>query len=74
MKLQDIPSEQLREDLRNMKQHHVAYKLIKEEMQARGRWKNKPRGKAFVKGDDKRRGIIDPRPKPKFNGLFTNNQ
>ncbi len=31
------------------------YKLVKREMLKRGNWRDKPRGKPFVKGEDDRR-------------------
>ena len=70
MRINDIPTEQLREELRNMKEHHTLYKLIREELKHRGRWKNKPRGIAFKKGVDARRAITSKAPQPKFNDLY----
>jgi hypothetical protein len=41
--------------LREMQPRQKMYELIKAEMIARGRWKAKPRGKAFNKGRDSNR-------------------
>lgn len=37
--------------LKNMTTSSKLYQLIKAEMVRRGHWKNKPRGKAFTKGN-----------------------
>jgi hypothetical protein len=44
---------ELEEELRQMKPHSPIYKLVKAELQRRGHWKNKPRGKSFTKSDGK---------------------
>lgn len=51
-----IDLEELRQALKGMKPRSPLYELVKAEMQIRGRWKQKPRGKGFNKGHDPRRG------------------
>jgi len=39
-----VDIEQLREGIRVMTRHHLLYRVLKEELSARGWWKNKERG------------------------------
>lgn len=73
MKIRDIPTETLREELRTMKRTDTLYKLIKSELEHRGNWKQAPRGKGFHRGDDPRRkkDALASKPKPVFNDLFS---
>lgn len=52
--------EELKLELQRMKPRSQLYELIKKEMQRRGRWKAKERGKSFNKGYDRRRQGLEP--------------
>lgn len=41
--------EKLARLLEEMQPRHKAFELVKKEMQKRGHWKNKPRGRPFTK-------------------------
>ncbi len=53
-----IDLEQLAKELEKMSHRSLIYSIVKAEMEKRGRWKQAPRGKAFKKGADERRGEI----------------
>jgi len=53
-----IDLEQLAKELEKMSTRSLIYGVVKAEMEKRGRWKQAPRGKAFKKGQDDRRGEI----------------
>jgi hypothetical protein len=46
---------ELEQELRRMERGSRLYELIKRELQQRGHWKARPRGKPFVGGRDSRR-------------------
>jgi hypothetical protein len=48
---------ELEQELRRMEPGSKLYELVKLEIQARGRWKAKPRGKVFKRGEDPRRKV-----------------
>ena len=60
-----IPENVLKGALADMKEGDDLYKLIKAELQKRGRWKNAPRGKAFQKGN-----TLGNHKKTTFNDLY----
>lgn len=54
-----IDLKELEQALKEMKPRQQLYELVKAEMLRRNRWKSKPRGSGFNKGNDPRRkGLI----------------
>jgi hypothetical protein len=50
--------QELEQELKKMSKRSTLFKLIKQEMKARGHWKPLPRGKAFQPGQDERRNKL----------------
>ena len=55
----DMNYQELEQELKKMSKRSTLFKLIKQEMKARGHWKPLPRGKAFQPGQDERRYILN---------------
>lgn len=57
-----IDLNELEKTLKEMKPRQQLYELVKAEMKRRDRWKGKPRGDSFNKGDDERRKNLNKMP------------